>query len=592
MAQEDYLSGSQYGKVAGSLLASRNKTSKKNATKALIASALFETLGTLQKNQKTKIIEGYEKLKENYDDSFQIRDSEYRAKDSQRAEYREYLKDPDVWINNTAERAYNNIDFIRNEGAKWGTALETEGLRNSSQALYDAKVEEAKLRAIELSKDKMITESSFGKYNQVHLNEYKALRNQLKDDPTKKGLLKATFSKLFGYGSTEVADLQTEVTNARNARIAYEDNKPTNTVSPESQDDEILSTYSNAAQKIDAEFLTNFSTELIGRNDLKNRRAKIINTTSSPNYQLTAKDAEEIILTGATVPSLPHLNTFAVGQTEAVVSTILEKQALEKLDPDLDPFDFMTYTNKQIAKQLYNYEGEITQEQAAEQTRADSPVRLQASATLNKLMASYKDSTETKEKNTYKLLKELEGSDWNDTTDMKNQKAFFLNNVIRGKVILQDIAPGRYQGLSGESQALKDSIEYQLQGVTSSSKVGGLWRKVTHGALDQKVDTSRTAYVDVKVLNTPLTAGTSREYVEALNNTPILRKILSKDSGKDWSLKADQSIEITPEETELDYGLRYYTVGKESMIKDRVTGKNIPNIEYSWTYEIIDKPTP
>ena len=68
MAQEDYLSGSQYGKVAGSLLASRNKTSKKNATKALLASALFETLGTLQKNQKTKIIEGYEKLKENYDD--------------------------------------------------------------------------------------------------------------------------------------------------------------------------------------------------------------------------------------------------------------------------------------------------------------------------------------------------------------------------------------------------------------------------------------------------------------------------------------------------------------------------------------------
>ena len=576
MAQEDYLSGSQYGKVAGSLLASKNKTSKKNATKALIASAIFETLGTLQKNQKTKIIDGYEKLKENYDDSFQIRDSEYRAKDSQRAEYREYLKDPDVWINNTAERAYNNIDFIRNEGAKWGTALETEGLRNSSQALYDAKVEEAKLRAIELSKDKMITESSFGKYNQVHLNEYKALRDQLKDDPTKKGLLKAAFSKLFGYGSTEVADLQTEVTNARNARIAYEDNKPTNTVSPESQDNEILSTYSNAAQKIDAEFLTNFSKELIGRNDLKNRRTKIINDASKPNYQLTAKDAEEIILTGAQVPSLPQLNNFTTGQAPAVVNTILEKRALELQNPNVDPFDFMSYPNQQIAKDLYNYEGEATIDDYQAQSSIGTPTRQQTIVTIKNQITKYKNSTNIQEKEIYKKLTNLEGSDnWDD-----DQKGHFINNVIKGKVILQDILPGTYQGISGETDALREALRLQLEGVEVSNQTG---------FFGQAYKESRSNYIDVKIINTPLNNTTAQNFVDALNGTPILREVMTKKSGKDWSLKENNIIEAPASETKLDYGLRFYTVRQDKDVIDPVTKEKTTIPSYSWAYQPINK---
>ena len=573
MAQEDYISGSQFGTLAGSLLASNKKRAKKDRNKALLATVLFETLGALQLNQKQKIVDGVTAIKENYDDSFQIRDSEYRAKDSQRAEYREYLKDPDVWINNTAEKAYNNIDFIKNEGARWGTALETESLRNSSQALFNAKVEEAKLRAIELSKDKMITESSFGKYNQVHLDEYKALRDQLKGDPTKKGLLKAAFSKLFGYGSTEVADLQTEVTNARNARIAYEDNKPTNTVSPESQDDEILSTYSNAAQKIDAEFLTNFSKELIGRNDLKNRRTKIIKEASKPNYQLTEKDAEEIILTGAQVPSLPQLNNFTTGQVPAVVNTILEKRALELQNPNVDPFDFMSYPNQQIAKDLYNYEGEATNADWQEQASIDTPTRLQTIVTIKNQIARFKNSTDIQEKEIYQKLTNLKGPDsWDD-----EQKGHFINNVIKAKVILQDILPGKYQGISGETDALREAVRLQLKGVEVQNEPGVLY------GVNKK---SSSSYIDVKIMNTPLNNITSKDFVDALNGTPMLRKILTESTGKDWSLKANTSFEIPASETKLDYGLRFYTVTTPNIS----TVGNTTSIteDYSWAYEITE----
>ena len=573
MAQEDYISGSQFGTLAGSLLASNKKRDKRERNKALLATILFESLGALQKQQKQKIVDGVNDIKENYNDAFQIRESDYRAKDSQRAEYQEYLKDPDIWVNNTAERAYNNIDFIKNEGAKWGTPLETESLREASQALYNSKVEEAKLRAIELSKDKMITESSFGKYNQVYLDEYKALRNQVRDDPSKKGLLKQALNKIFGYGASEIAELQLEVQNAKDAKDAYIDNTPTDTVSPDKEDDTVISTYANEAKKIDAEFLTNFSNELINRNDLKNRRNKIIKTASKPNYQLTVEDAEEIILTGAKVPSLPQLNNFTTGQAPAVVSTILEKRALELQNPNIDPFDFMSYPNQQIAKDLYNYEGEATVEDYQAQSSIDTPTRQQTIVTIKNQIARFKNSTDIQEKEIYKKLTNLEGPDtWDD-----KQKGHFINNVIKAKVILQDILPGKYQGISGEIDALQEAFRLQLKGVEVSEEIGFM-------GINQKKSTSN--YVDVKIINTPLNNTTAQDFVDALNGTPMLRKILTESTGKDWSLKANTSFEIPASKTKLDYGLRFYTVTPPNISTDGDTPSITEN--YSWAYEITE----
>ena len=48
MAQEDYLSGSQFGQVAGSLLQSNKKRDKKERKKALLATVIFESLGALR----------------------------------------------------------------------------------------------------------------------------------------------------------------------------------------------------------------------------------------------------------------------------------------------------------------------------------------------------------------------------------------------------------------------------------------------------------------------------------------------------------------------------------------------------------------
>ena len=52
---DDYLSGSQFGNVAGALLARKRKVDKDQARKAIFASAIFETIGALQRKQQTNL---------------------------------------------------------------------------------------------------------------------------------------------------------------------------------------------------------------------------------------------------------------------------------------------------------------------------------------------------------------------------------------------------------------------------------------------------------------------------------------------------------------------------------------------------------
>ena len=87
MAQEDYLSGSQFGQVAGSLLAGKRKRDKKDFRRALLASAIFEGFGALQKQQKQSIIDGTNEVKDKYEDIFTNNEEIYNLKAKARGEY-------------------------------------------------------------------------------------------------------------------------------------------------------------------------------------------------------------------------------------------------------------------------------------------------------------------------------------------------------------------------------------------------------------------------------------------------------------------------------------------------------------------------
>ena len=47
----DYLSGSEYGQIAGALLAKKKKQDTKDIVKNLVGSTILETIGAAQRNQ-------------------------------------------------------------------------------------------------------------------------------------------------------------------------------------------------------------------------------------------------------------------------------------------------------------------------------------------------------------------------------------------------------------------------------------------------------------------------------------------------------------------------------------------------------------
>jgi hypothetical protein len=94
MAQEDYLSGSQFGQVAGSLLASKRKRDKKSFQKALLATAIFETFGALQKQQKQTIMDNVQDVKEKYNDIFNLNKAEFDSYSSERDLLKRYKENP------------------------------------------------------------------------------------------------------------------------------------------------------------------------------------------------------------------------------------------------------------------------------------------------------------------------------------------------------------------------------------------------------------------------------------------------------------------------------------------------------------------
>jgi len=85
MAQGDYLSGSQFGQVAGGLLARRRKQDKKQFEQALIASAILETFGQLQAKQKQDTNDAVLEIQDKYSDIFENNEALYNLQQANRS---------------------------------------------------------------------------------------------------------------------------------------------------------------------------------------------------------------------------------------------------------------------------------------------------------------------------------------------------------------------------------------------------------------------------------------------------------------------------------------------------------------------------
>ena len=236
MAIEDYFKGSSqaYGQVAGSLLAGRRKKDKKEAKRALIASTVMATFGALQNQQKQTIIDNSNDVKEKYGEIFNLNKSEFEAFGSEREQLKEYNKNKETFLNSEVAKVIDNTDEAVTARVKWADVDKQpdETLRKSMYAAYNSERKKLKNRMEALNVDPRATTKSFEQFNQKATDEYKAALALVEDDPTKKGLIKAAWNRIFKTErkdgelvttNSDLLDLQKNLKDAKEGRTTFRD---------------------------------------------------------------------------------------------------------------------------------------------------------------------------------------------------------------------------------------------------------------------------------------------------------------------------------------------------------------------------------
>lgn len=232
MAIEDYFKGSSqaYGQLAGSLLAGRRKEDKKKAKRALLASTVMASFGALQNQQKQSIIDGANDVKEQYSDIFNQNKQEFEAYSDERNRLKIYQKEGNNYLNREAAARVNSTDAAIEMGVSFENRRnEPLEVRQKLMEAFNAQKNAIKAELEALEKDPRATFKTFSSFNQKAMDEYKAALSLVEDDPTKKGILREGFNKIFGtardgtkrFGMAERAELENALNIAKGNRTNF-----------------------------------------------------------------------------------------------------------------------------------------------------------------------------------------------------------------------------------------------------------------------------------------------------------------------------------------------------------------------------------
>ena len=475
MAQEDYLSGSQFGQVAGSLLASKRKRDKKDFRRALLATAIFEGFGALQKQQKQSIIDGANDVKDKYTDIFQNNQVLYELQSKNRGKYQSYLEDKDAYLQKEAIRLFNEHPNSQAEGIQYS---DIRGLNPESKkhamAEYNRLRTEAEEKIIALGKNPAVSIATPTQYNAAAKAEYKAALAQVEDDPYKQGLIKSAFAKIFGTGAKTQGDLADELDKAKRARIAREElSSPSESI--EVQDDaeikDIIDANKNAANDIkdgNPEFFDYISNE----EDLKLKQKAFSNKINQSGYEYTLEDLNMAGELGIDLPGLPGFDRLMTEQREALVGA--SKKAREAYQQGIHPFEvlegeeavvyglaigtsFDTYKGNKISLQLNKLKLDNILNPDVEQLDLSS---------VNKLIND-KNNITLAESQILSMARELDSNIYTTITEKLPQKEFSAMKsrvIITAEQLLREQG-SKYRGSEAFNNAIKDAVEIQLIGL-------------------------------------------------------------------------------------------------------------------------------
>ena len=531
MAQQDYFSGagSKYGQLAGSLLSSQRKRKKKDIVKLLALSGISELLGQKGLQLKADVANTMAEVTDQYTDIFENNKDIWKANDGKRAALASYENEysRDTYLNNEAIRLFNEDPELQAQyGAnpwsrvkKFGADALADDEYQLAMNVKDKYRELAELNVLSYKDKPEIGKfKTFTQFNAKAKKEFKAALTAVKDDPTKKGAVRAWFNEKWGYdkdgtprfGMIEKAELELAAENAKVKRLA-QDKLTEGTqayVDPEKEEESIYE-----AIRLARETYTTFTTnaEQI-KVDLKTYKTKI----ESGDFDIT--DLETFFsLGGTTTTNIPALDQVNEHERENFINIYTEVTAIRD---QLKMVDTERAVSIDITDYLDNRKRDIYDLGMGIQRDKGKDVNDQMkNETLRQIV--FDTITLDKERNidVRIMLETLDGDFiWNEAgnKDASTKTSnVFISEVIRAATKLEN----KYN--MEPNEALSEAYKLQKEGIWESQEWLGrdapdIYRGIKK---DRALNRSFFEYVDPDFYTMPLLPETATEYVDYINNS-------------------------------------------------------------------------
>ena len=199
MAQEDYYKNSQFGNVAGALLAKKGKPDKKKIFKTILGSILETSVSQAAIDLKQGVINGANDVRDKFGDIMESTVASYEDFDVNRKRYKEWERNGDKFLNKEAISDINYTTANAGKNFTWETRFSDTVTQKDRDAMDESLKAEIELKRKEMEiigQDKRATMNKV-EFTQPVKDAFKAALAEVEDDPTKKNLVTSYFNRIF-----------------------------------------------------------------------------------------------------------------------------------------------------------------------------------------------------------------------------------------------------------------------------------------------------------------------------------------------------------------------------------------------------------
>tara|TARA_R100000951_G_scaffold114075_1_gene117520 strand:- start:3739 stop:5361 length:1623 start_codon:yes stop_codon:yes gene_type:complete len=441
------------------------------------------SFGALQNQQKQTVIDASNDVKQQYSDIFTNNEELYNLQAGNRAKYMSYLDDKESYLHSEAVKRFNSDAYIKKE-------LGENAFSSVNQETLDAESYEKAVKVFESYKNQAeqdiklkgaspaVSTTTFTKFNELAVKEYKAALSAVEDDPTKKGLIRAAFNKIFGedrdgnkrFGMAEKAELEKAREDIKLLRLAKEDKVNAPLTLKQKEDIETTKTLNantKANNKIqyfkgtDVPLDTNFQTN---KELLKIEKNNFITKVNNKGYEPSLKDINKAVEMGYAIPGFTGLKSLLVNDRQILVDTVAKVKDANSKGLNSWNEGVLNASERRVWGMATSQD--LNKLQANEITLNKSKMKPVINVDFNEVMKyqENKNFMATLEKNIETALSDNETFNklYSENINTETQK-YFQKNVIEGALQIQAFQEERGNAINF-NDAIKQSIPMQLEG--------------------------------------------------------------------------------------------------------------------------------